>query len=168
VNQSAQLDPNQLNSAQPGLNQPSPDAQLASRLLIIYDGNCGLCNASIRWFLTRDQNDRLRFTPSTDPALAPLLATHPQPADPSSIPNSILVIRKPFSAHPQVLVRSRAILAALRELPQPWPTIAALLSLVPTFLADPVYRLIARWRYRIWGKLESCPIPTPAERAHFL
>ena len=141
---------------------------LGDRLLVIYDGFCGLCNTSIRWLLVRDRKDRLRFVPSNDPTLAALLAAHPQPADPSGVPSSILVVRQAFSPRPQVLIRSRAVLAALRELPQPWPVVAALLGLVPVFLADPVYRLIARWRYRIWGKLESCPIPTPAERAHFL
>jgi predicted DCC family thiol-disulfide oxidoreductase YuxK len=151
--------------------QTGPDHigdHLGDRLLIVYDGVCGLCNASIRWLLARDQKDRLRFAPSSDPALAALLVALPQPVDPSGAPSSILVVRQAFSPRPQVLIRSRAVLAALRELPQPWPAIASLLGLVPAFLADPVYRLIARWRYRIWGKLESCPIPTPAERAHFL
>jgi predicted DCC family thiol-disulfide oxidoreductase YuxK len=157
VSQPAQLGPNQLSHA-----------QLGDRLLVVYDGLCGLCNAAIRWFLIRDQKDRLRFAPSSDPVLASLLAARPQLADPSGAPNSIFVIRQPFSASPQILVRSRAILAALRELPQPWPTVANFLGLAPVFLADPVYRLIARWRYRIWGKLEACPVPTPAERAHFL
>jgi predicted DCC family thiol-disulfide oxidoreductase YuxK len=143
-------------------------SQLGGRLLVVYDGYCGLCNASIRWLIRHDRNDRLRFSPSHAPELAVLLAAHPQQLEPSGAPGSVLVVRQPFSADPQVIVRSRAVLATLRVLPAPWPTMAVLLSLVPAILADPPYRLIARWRYRIWGRLDVCPIPSPAERAHFI
>jgi predicted DCC family thiol-disulfide oxidoreductase YuxK len=142
--------------------------QVGDRLLVVYDGYCGLCNASIQWFLRRDCKDRLRFAPSNHPALAALLTAHPMAPDSSGAPGSILVIHLPFSLRPHVLVRSRAVLAALRELSQPWPAIAKVLSLVPAYLADPIYRVIARWRYRIWGRLEICPVPAPSERAHFL
>ncbi len=153
------------------LTQPAPtqlSSQLGDRLLVIYDGYCGLCNASIQWLIRHDRNDRLRFIPSHAPAIATLLATHPQPADPSGAPGSVLVVRTPFSTHPQVYIRSRAVLAALRVLPAPWPAISAILGLIPAFLADPIYRLIARWRYRIWGRLDVCPIPTPYQQRHFL
>jgi predicted DCC family thiol-disulfide oxidoreductase YuxK len=53
-------------------------------------------------------------------------------------------------------------------LPAPWPFVAVLLSLVPAFLADPVYRIFARWRYRIWGRLDACPLPTPNQQSRFI
>ena len=59
------------------------------QLLVIYDGNCGLCNRSVRWLLRRDRKDHLRFAPSSDPAVADLLASHGI----SVIPDTILVIR---------------------------------------------------------------------------
>ena len=46
------------------------------RLLVVYDGECGFCNRSIRWCLRRDGKDRLRFAPSTDPDCCGLLARH--------------------------------------------------------------------------------------------
>jgi predicted DCC family thiol-disulfide oxidoreductase YuxK len=147
--------------------QLGPD-QLGDRLLVVYDGYCGLCNASIHWLIRRDRNDRLRFAPSDAPAVAALLAAPLEVADLAGVPSSILVVRQPLSPHPQVLVRSRAVLAALRELPAPWPVVAGLLGLIPAFLADPVYRLIARWRYRIWGRFQVCPLPTPEQQRHFL
>jgi predicted DCC family thiol-disulfide oxidoreductase YuxK len=67
-----------------------------------------------------------------------------------------------------MLVRSDAVVALLGELPQPWPSIAAILRWLPRPLRDLGYRLIARWRYRIWGRLESCPIPASEERQRFL
>jgi predicted DCC family thiol-disulfide oxidoreductase YuxK len=68
----------------------------------------------------------------------------------------------------EMLVRSNGILACLRVLPQPWPVLAAIIRLVPRPIRESGYRLIARMRYRIWGRYAVCPIPTAEERAHFL
>jgi predicted DCC family thiol-disulfide oxidoreductase YuxK len=152
--------------------------QLGDRLLVIYDGHCGLCNRSVHWFLVRDVRDRLRFAPSESPDVAELLARNgsagptsaakPTAANPSPIPDSIVVARNPGTPAEQILFRSDAVLALLGELPSPWPAIGKILHWIPRPLRDLGYRLIARWRYHIWGRLESCPIPTPAERARFL
>jgi len=45
---------------------------------------------------------------------------------------------------------------------------AAALEWIPRPVRDPVYRLVARWRYRIWGRLESCPMPAAVERRRFV
>jgi predicted DCC family thiol-disulfide oxidoreductase YuxK len=65
-------------------------------------------------------------------------------------------------------MRSDAVVALLQELPWPWRTVGKALELIPRPVRDLGYRLIARWRYRIWGRLESCPLPTAEERARFL
>lgn len=142
---------------------------LGGRLLVIYDGHCGLCNRSIRWFLTRDRDDHLRFVPSESPLVANLLARHGFPAPATTDgPGSILVALDADRPTERLLARSNAVLALLRQLPSPWPFLAAACRLVPRPLRDLVYRLIARWRYRIWGRLDSCPIPTAEERSRFL
>jgi predicted DCC family thiol-disulfide oxidoreductase YuxK len=142
---------------------------LDGRLLVLFDGHCGLCNRSIRWFLVRDSRDRLRFAPSDFPGVAGILALHDITFDGQpSAPNTILVVRQFDRPNEAVLTRSDAVLAMLRELPRPWPAIAAVFGWIPRPLRDLGYRIIARWRYRIWGSLDSCPIPTPSERAHFL
>jgi predicted DCC family thiol-disulfide oxidoreductase YuxK len=139
------------------------------RLLVIFDGHCGFCNGSVRWFLRRDRCDRLRFVPSESPKVAKLLATPViSAADSSSGPGTILVVRDPGGSSEEVLVRSAAVIALLSELPRPWPAVADVLRWVPRTLRDLGYGLIARWRYRIWGRLESCPLPTPEERLRFL
>jgi predicted DCC family thiol-disulfide oxidoreductase YuxK len=68
----------------------------------------------------------------------------------------------------QVLARSEAVVALLRELPRLWPWVGVGLGWIPRALRDAGYRLVARWRYRIWGRMENCPIPTPEERGRFL
>lgn len=135
------------------------------QLLVVFDGECGLCNRAVRWLLRRDRDDRLRFAPSTHPALASVLtrsALAPLTAQ------TILVLRHPERADAEFLYRSDAILACLRLLPEPWPMLAALAGYVPRAVRDAGYRVIARWRYRIWGRYASCPIPTAEERKRFL
>ncbi|MDE3063890.1 MAG: DUF393 domain-containing protein [Acidobacteriota bacterium] len=149
-------------------------ATLGSRLLVIYDGHCGLCNRTVRWLLARDRHDRLRFAPSLSPQVAALLARHgfmpdSSPIGPSSSgPGTILVIRAAGTPAETLHTRSAAVAVALAELPRPWPLAARLLRLIPRPLRDTAYRLIARWRYSIWGRLAACPLPTPEQRAHFL
>jgi predicted DCC family thiol-disulfide oxidoreductase YuxK len=146
-----------------------PDVfQIGDRLLVVYDGHCGFCNGWVRWLLRRDRRDRLRFGASSLPAVAPLLARHTELLDPGGVPGTVLVFRNPLEPEEQALTRFAATLALLAELPRPWPAIAAALGWIPRFISDPLYRLVARWRYRIWGRLESCPIPSPEERARFL
>lgn len=157
--------------------------ELGARLLVVYDGHCGFCNRSIRWFLRRDKLDRLRFAASDSEKVAEVLARHgfvaaeseqampprERGADPQQItPSTILVLSDVGTETEQLLTRSTAVIAMLRELPPPWPVVAAALRLIPRPLRDFGYRIVARLRYRIWGRLESCPIPTTEERTHFL
>ena len=138
---------------------------LGDRLLVVYDGYCGLCNRSIRWFLKRDLFDRLRFTPSDSTAVTPILARHGIDA---LSPSSLIVIENPGNPSERILTRSTGVLAMLSQLPTPWPTCATLLGVVPRPLRDLGYRIVAALRYRLVGRYASCPIPTPEERRHFL
>ena len=140
-------------------------AQLGGRLLVVFDGHCGLCNGTVRWFARRDRRDRLRFAASEAPVAAELLA---RSGLAGSEQDTIVVVRGAETAMPQALTRSAAVVALLAELPRPWPFWAGILRTLPRALRDLGYRLIARVRYRIWGRLASCPIPTTEERRHFL
>jgi predicted DCC family thiol-disulfide oxidoreductase YuxK len=142
--------------------------ELGGRLLVVFDGRCGFCNGWVRWLLLRDRCDRLRFAASSSPAVAPLLARYPELLEPGGMPGTVLVFRNPLEAGEQALTRLAATLALFAELPPPWPAVAAALGWIPRFLSDPLYRMVARWRYRIWGRLENCPIPAPEEQARFL
>ena len=143
--------------------------ELKGRLLVVFDGECGFCNRSIRWLLRRDRRDRLCFAPSSDPAVRELLASHGVSLQSlESSPDTILVLRNAGTHVEELLVRSNAVLACLRALPQPWPFFAALARLIPRPVREAAYRFIANHRYRIWGRYDSCPIPTVEERRHFL
>ena len=143
--------------------------QLGSRLLVIYDGHCGFCNRSVRWFLRRDRNDRVRVIPSESPRVAGLLARHGLAAfDSPPAVNTVVVARNPGGPDEQIHFRSDAAIVLLAALPAPWPVFGILMRCVPRLLRDLGYRFIARIRYRIWGRYETCPLPTPDERSRFL
>ena len=142
---------------------------IGDRLLVIFDGRCGLCNWSVRWFLTRDRNDRMRFIASDAPATAGLLARHGLAGSRAGgNARTILVAIFPATPAERMLVRSAAVLALLAQLPKPWPTIATILGWIPRPIRDVGYRLVARFRYRLFGRLDACPIPTAQEQNRFL
>jgi predicted DCC family thiol-disulfide oxidoreductase YuxK len=144
-------------------------SELGDRLLVIYDGHCGLCNGTVRWLLRRDSQDRLRFVASESAKVAGLLARYGiSLLEAKAGPTTILVVRGFGLPTEHVLEHSEAVLALLAELPRPWPAVAATLGWVPRPMLDLGYRLVARWRYRIWGRVESCPLVTTEERTHFL
>jgi predicted DCC family thiol-disulfide oxidoreductase YuxK len=143
--------------------------EIGDRLLVIFDGYCGFRNGSVRWFLRRDRWDRLRFVPSLSPKVSGLLARYGMGLPGSELgPNTLVVVRFPGGPDEQVFIRSEAAREMLGELPQPWRTMGFVFGWIPRPVRDLGYRLIARWRYRIWGRLESCPVPTVEERARFL
>lgn len=152
----------------------STPAELGDRLVVLFDGHCGLCNRAVRWLIRRDRPDRLRFVASESAIAAELLARHGGidsiglKSGPATIPTTILVVREFGGPEERVFERSEAVLELLGQLPQPWPTIAAALRWIPRPVRDLGYRPIARWRYRIWGRLESCPTPAAEERRRFL
>ncbi|MGD0682131.1 MAG: DCC1-like thiol-disulfide oxidoreductase family protein [Terracidiphilus sp.] len=144
-------------------------AEFGDRLLVIFDGHCGLCNGTVRWLLRRDLRDRLRFAASESAKVAGLLTRHGiSLQETKSGPTTILVVQEFDQPAERVLERSKAVLALLAELPRPWPAVAAALGWVPRPMLDLGYRVIARWRHRIWGRSESCPLPTAEARTHFL
>lgn len=144
-------------------------ADLGSRLLVVYDGKCGFCNASVRWFLHRDRNDCLRFAPSESPRVAALLERHGfSVSDFPRGPSTIVVVRDPGGPAEQVLLRSDAAAAMLIALPRPWSVAGKFFQWIPSPVRDLGYRIVASLRYRLWGRTESCPLLTPGERAHFL
>jgi predicted DCC family thiol-disulfide oxidoreductase YuxK len=140
---------------------------IEGRLLVIFDGHCGLCNRSVRWLLVRDREDRLRFVASESAQVAEWLALYGF-GEAGPAPGTILVVRGLGGPAERILARSNAILEVLGELPRPWPAVATALGWIPRPLRDLAYRLIARWRYHIWGRLETCPLPAAGDRQRFL
>ena len=125
--------------------------------IIVFDGVCVLCNGWVQFLLERD-GGRYRFAAMQTSAGRALLAAHGLDADD---PASFLLVDEG-----QAWTDSDAIRRVLVGLGGPWKS-AVLLVLIPRFLRDPLYRLIARNRYR-WFGTTSCTVPDEARRARFL
>ena len=131
--------------------------------VVLFDGVCGLCNRTVDFLLRTDRRGRLRFATLQGPAGAALLAERSLPLD----LQTVIYLRHRDGAAPELLERSNAILAILRDLGGGWRAAAAL-RIVPRPWRDAVYRLVAARRYRWFGKRDTCRLPTPEERLRFL
>jgi predicted DCC family thiol-disulfide oxidoreductase YuxK len=130
--------------------------------IILYDGVCGLCNRLVRFVLKHDREAYFRFASLQSDYAARILQGHH--LDPRDLDTVYLV--QESSARPAA--RSDAVISVLRELGGLWAAIAVALRLFPKWLRDWGYGVVARNRYRIFGKYESCPLPERKYQDRFL
>ncbi|MCC2669963.1 MAG: putative thiol-disulfide oxidoreductase [Armatimonadetes bacterium] len=127
--------------------------------VVIFDGECGLCQAGVQFMLRNDPPGKLRFAPRQSAPGQALLVQH---GFVDAAPNSVVLIEKG-----KALTGSTAALRIARYLRFPWPLGAAAL-LIPRPLRDIAYDWVARNRYRWSRKPAACRIPTADERRRFL
>jgi predicted DCC family thiol-disulfide oxidoreductase YuxK len=127
--------------------------------IVLFDGVCNLCNGSVQFILKRDSQARFRFASLQSEAGRSLLVQHG--LDPEAL-SSVVVIEGG-----RVWQESSAALRIARHLPGLWKLLRVFL-VIPRPLRDAVYRLIARNRYRWFGKTETCWLPTPELKGRFL
>lgn len=127
--------------------------------LVVFDGVCNLCSTTVRTIVALDPDGRIRFTPVQSP-YGRLLCGRAG-VDPDA-PATFL-----FFDHGRPLTASDAALAISARLPGPWRA-AQVLTLVPRGLRDAVYDVVARNRYRIFGRRETCMRPDAAIAARFV
>jgi predicted DCC family thiol-disulfide oxidoreductase YuxK len=140
---------------------------IGNRVLVVFDGHCGLCTGSVRWLMRRDLRDRLRFAALDSTKVAGVLERHSL-SGLELATGTLVVVVDAGGAAERVLLRSDAVVALLYELQRPWAWVGAVLKWIPRPMRDLGYRLVARWRHRIWGRLESCPLPTAEDQGRFL
>jgi len=131
--------------------------------IVFFDGVCVFCHATTRWLIARDPEARLHFAPLQGETAALLRAA--QPEFPVSI--DTLVYADLGGEEVRLLLRSSAVFEILGELGRSswW---LRLLSALPTALTDLAYAAFVRVRYRVFGRLATCPLPSAEERARFL
>ncbi len=133
------------------------------RVILFFDGVCGLCNAVVDFLVAHDHRRRLRYAPLQGETFQALAREVPALRD----VDSVIAVREHPDGRREIFLHSRAALFAFGQLGGPW-LLLGLLGWVPRSLSDTVYRFVARVRYAVFGKREQCRIPAPAERALFL
>lgn len=129
--------------------------------VLLYDGVCGLCNGLVRFVLRHDTAARFHFASLQSGYAATILQRHG--LDPDDLDTFYVV-----SESGQLDARSDAAIFVLRGLGGFWSGIATVLRVFPRSLRDWGYAVVARHRYRIFGKYESCLLPEKKYRDRFL
>ena len=127
--------------------------------IVLYDGTCGLCHRSVKFLLRHERADTLMFAPLQGETAAALRAKHPE------IPDNLDTVV--FIEDDRVHLRSKAFLYVSHHLRAPWRWGYAF-RWFPAILLDLLYRVIAKLRYRVWGRADECTLPSPAQRARFM
>lgn len=128
--------------------------------LVLFDGDCNLCNKAVQFIIKRDQHSRFRFASLQSSFARDTLSRHGNSSG-ALIPNTFFLVDggKLYS-------RSTAALRVFSALKNyGWMKV---FYLVPTFIRDAVYRFIARNRFRWFGRAETCWVMKPEWRNRFL
>ncbi len=132
------------------------------RPVVLFDGVCNFCNATVRWTAARDPVARLRFAPLHTPAAHRAITLADPDTDIDALPDTIVLVDEAG-----VHTASTALLRIARHLRFPYPALS-LAAVIPRPLRDAAYRLFARNRYRWFGRSDECPLPPPGFASRFL
>jgi predicted DCC family thiol-disulfide oxidoreductase YuxK len=133
--------------------------------IILYDGVCGLCNRFVQFVLKHDSHDRFRFAALQSNFAACILHRHG--AAPADLDTMYVVLEHALQAE-RLASRSDAAIVVLQELGGGWGALRLVLKVLPRWLRNWGYNLVARNRYRIFGKYDTCPLPAENDRRKFL
>jgi predicted DCC family thiol-disulfide oxidoreductase YuxK len=129
------------------------------KIILLFDGYCNFCNSTVNFILKHDHRDRFRFAALQSDTGKKLLlqhGIHPEKTD------SVILIRDG-----KYYLRSAASLRIAMNLGPGWKLLGVF-YIIPPFLRNAVYNLIARNRYKWFGKRESCRMPDEKEKHKFI
>lgn len=133
--------------------------EIKSNKIILFDGVCNFCNYWVNFAIKRDRKKKLKFTTlQGETAKQLLLKFH---INPISI-NSVVFIDKD-----KAYTQSSAAIRICKYLNGGWKLFYGFM-IFPKFIRDFFYNIIARNRYKWYGKKESCMVPTPEVKERFL
>jgi predicted DCC family thiol-disulfide oxidoreductase YuxK len=138
-----------------------PIGSISSQVdIVLFDGVCNLCQGAVQFIIKRDPKARFKFASLQSGFGQAIISSHE--LNTSSSGQTIILIR-----NNKCFKRSRAVLEIARYLSGGWPLLYVFI-VIPKFIRDPVYNLIARNRYRLFGKQESCMLPGPDVISRFI
>ena len=127
--------------------------------VMVFDGVCNLCHSWVKFALKRDPEAHLRFLAIQSPAGRDFLARNHLP---EQVYESFYLVEDGA-----ILQKSHGFLRMVRYLRAPWPWLS-MFRFLPAWLLDPLYDLIARNRYRWFGRRELCLVAVPQAADRFL
>ena len=131
----------------------------ATHQIILFDGVCNLCNGVVKFIIKRDAKDTFRFAALQSETGQKLLAIHQ--LDFKHIDSIVLIKNE------EAFIKSTAALNIAKELSGIWK-LAYYYIVIPKFIREAIYDVVARNRYSWFGKKDQCMIPTVELRKKFL
>jgi predicted DCC family thiol-disulfide oxidoreductase YuxK len=129
------------------------------RPIIFFDADCLLCSGGVQFILRHERQPRLNFAPINGQTWQTMFGAR----DTSGPPQTIVVVDDAG-----VYTKSKAVLRIQRHMGGAWKWLGRLSSIVPSFVRDFLYDVIARNRYKWFGQTHECLLPTPENRGRFL
>lgn len=136
----------------------------AGRHLLLYDGVCGLCDRLVQFVLAHDATGVFDFAPLQSATGRAAVAR--DGAEPEAL-TSFYVVRDYRTSVARSLVKARAALFVATTLGWPWRA-AYIFGFLPSSVLDWGYDVVARHRYRVFGRFEQCAVPRPDQRKRFV
>jgi len=127
--------------------------------IIVFDGVCNLCNASVNFVIQRDKNDVFRFAALQSEIGQEYISKFN--IDPSETDSIILIDKE------KCYVKSTAALHISKSMSGGYPLLFGFM-IIPTFIRNWVYDFVAKNRYKWYGKKERCVVPTSELKEKFL
>lgn len=125
--------------------------------VIFFDGVCGLCNGFVDFVMKVDKQQLFKFSPLQSEYAKRLLL----PEDVTELKSVIVQING------RTYKKSDAVFEVFRELGGSWKALR-ILKILPRPLRNSAYDMVAKYRYKLFGKKESCRLPSPEERQRFI
>jgi len=132
--------------------------------LVLYDGVCGLCNRLLQFLLTHDRRAVFVFAPLQ--SAFGMSTVERFGGNPEEL-SSFFVVSNFRTDRARLVGRGQASLFVAGELGWPWKA-AVLFRVIPPAVLDRIYDLVARNRYRLFGRFDRCLIPRPEYRRRFI
>jgi len=129
------------------------------KTILLFDGVCNLCNAWVQFVIKRNKSRSVAFASLQSDAGQNLLKGHNLPHEDF---DSLVVFHKG-----KVYKKSQAVFILVKQLNFPWPLLGVF-RIIPTFISNKVYDMIARNRYKLFGKQEQCMLPNESTKDRFL
>ncbi|MCC6414487.1 MAG: DUF393 domain-containing protein [Opitutaceae bacterium] len=134
--------------------------------VLLFDGECGLCNRCVRGLLRVDRRGGLRFASLQSAVAQAYLRAHGLPTE--NFDSLVFVPEWGRRDLPDFSLRTNAVVAALKHCGGCAGVLGTVLGWVPSSWRDAGYKLVARWRYRLWGDWRPRPLAKPEWTRRFI
>jgi len=128
-----------------------------TKRILFFDGVCHLCSSLVDFSLPKFSEGEIYFAPLQGSTAREVLP-----------PQDLSLDYVVYFRDEKIYRRSKAVAYLLGDIGGIYKSASIMLHILPSFISDFFYKLVAKYRYRLFGKSETCRLPTPQERKYFL